>query len=29
MESGNVFELAGVNIGLQGVCKGAGSTAWS
>ena len=29
MEKGNTFEMAGVNIGLQSVCKGAGSTAWN
>lgn len=29
MEGGNVFELAGVTIGVQGVCSGAGSDAWA
>ena len=29
MEGGDVFELAGVTIGIQGVCTGAGSTAWA
>ena len=29
MENGDVFELAGVSIGIQGVCTGAGSSAWS
>lgn len=29
MEGGDVFELAGVSIGIQGVCTGAGSSAWS
>lgn len=28
MEGGDVWELAGVTIGIQGVCTGAGSDAW-
>ena len=28
MEGGNVWELAGVTMGVQGACSGAGSTAW-
>ena len=28
-KGGNIFALAGVNLGIQSVCKGAGSTAWS
>lgn len=28
MEGGDVWELTGVTIGIQGVCTGAGSDAW-
>ena len=29
MEDGDVWALAGVAVGIQGVCSGAGSTGWS
>ena len=29
MEEGDVWALAGVAVGIQGVCSGAGSTGWS
>lgn len=29
MEKGDVWELAGVSVGVQGVCTGAGSTEWA